>query len=107
MLEPTRLGAVLYVRGWQAHGRETVAASAARATGELATALRLYAVGMAMIRTWTLLSGLAAVSAGQSLPRWDRSAAANSAAKWSRVSRRAVSKLKIDGQQLTRSGVPA
>lgn len=104
MLEPTRLGAVLYV----GDGKPTVGELSLPALRErlasLPQPLRLYAVGIGDDANLDLLSGLAAVSAGQSFRVGDRSAAAETALQVvTHVSRPAVSKLKIDvGSSLDR-----
>lgn len=104
MLDPARLGAVLYV----GDGKPTVGELSLPALRErlasLPQPLRLYAVGIGDEANLELLSGLAAVSAGQAFRVGDRSAAAETALQVvTHVSRPAVSKLKIDvGSSLDR-----
>lgn len=104
MLDPARISAVLYV----GDGKPTVGELSLPALRErlasLPQPLRLYAVGIGDEANLELLSGLAAVSAGQAFRVGDRSAAAETALQVvTHVSRPAVSKLKIDvGSSLDR-----
>lgn len=104
MLDPSRIGAVLYVGDGKPTVGELSLKNLRERLASLPQPLRLYSVGIGDDANLDLLSGLSEVSAGQAYRVGDRASAAETALKVvSHLSRPTVSKLKFEvGSSLDR-----
>ncbi len=104
MLDPSRLGAVLYVGDGKPTVGELSLKNLRERLASLPQPMRLYAIGIGDDANLDLLSGLSDASAGQAFRVGDRQSAAETALKVvSHLSRPTVSKLKFEvGSSLDR-----